>query len=559
MQDGGMSKKGKKENSHKINSNSSQPTTLSLLWKQKNLAVPLIFILCVTALVYARALQNGILLWDDGWHVTNNTDIQSLSVQNIVKICTSFYGNMYHPLTTLTFAIEYQLFGLSPAVYHATNILFHLANVVLVFLFVFRLSGRREIAIIAACLFGIHPMHVESVAWITERKDVVYAFFYLSALISYVRFVQKEGKKYYWLTILFFMLSLFSKTTALTLPVVLLLIDFYLHRKIKTGIIVEKLPMVLLSIVFGMIALHSQTDSMNYAQEIGITILDRFFFLLYSVCYYCIHLFVPMNLSALHLMPEKINGFLPREYYLAVLPMIAFIFLGIRKGVLQREYIFGTLFFIATISLSLHIVPVGMAVVAERYTYMPYIGLYFLVGQFYCYFVDRQINIAPSGKRVIVGIALVLMTLLGFLTYQRIGVWKRTDMLFHDATVKANSVKEARYIEALGYELEAADRNKSRKYAEAIEWYTKVIALSPNSVESYTNRGVAKHCLQDYDGAMRDYTKAIELNPSLPRPYPNRAAIYLLWNKQKEACADLWTAYNLGLHNVFEIVKVDCP
>jgi O-antigen ligase len=146
-------------------------------------------------------------------------------------------------------------------------------------------------------------MHVESVAWITERKDVVYAFFYLSALISYVRFVQKEGKKYYWLTILFFMLSLFSKTTALTLPVVLLLIDFYLHRKIKTGIIVEKLPMVLLSIVFGMIALHSQTDSMNYAQEIGITILDRFFFLLYSVCYYCIHLFVPMNLSALHSMP----------------------------------------------------------------------------------------------------------------------------------------------------------------------------------------------------------------------------------------------------------------
>jgi protein O-mannosyl-transferase len=559
MQDSEMSKKIKKENSHRINSGLSHPMNFSLLWKQKNLLVPLIFVLCVTALVYARALQNGLLLWDDGWHVTNNTDIQSLSAQNIVKICTSFYGNMYHPLTTLTFALEYQLFGLSPAVYHATNILFHLANVVLVFLFVFRLSGRREIAIIAACLFGIHPMHVESVAWITERKDVVYAFFYLFALISYVRFVQKEGKKYYWLTIIFFTLSLFSKTTALTLPVVLLLIDFYMHRKTKAGIIAEKLPMVLLSIVFGIIALHSQTDSMNYAKEIGVTVVDRLFFFFYSVCYYCIHLFVPINLSALHLMPEKINGFLPLAYYLAVLPVLVLIFLGTRKGVLQREYIFGSLFFITAISLSLHIVPVGMAIVAERYTYIPYIGLYFLIGQFYCYFVDRRVNVGLAGKRVVIGISLILIALLGFLSYQRIGIWKRTDILFHDATLEANNVKEAHYIEALGYELEAAQRNKSRNYAEAIEWYTKVIALNPKSVESYTNRGVAKHCLLDYNGAINDYTKAIEINPSLPRPYPNRAAIYLLWHRQKEACADLWTAYNLGMRNVFEIMKVDCP
>lgn len=540
-------------------SDSPERTTFSSLWKQKDLLRPILVILAVVAIVYSRAVQNGILLWDDGWHVTHNPDIQSLAMENIKKIFSSFYGNMYHPLTTLTFAIEYWFFGLNPIVFHITNILFHMANVLLVFFFTFRLSGRREIASIVALLFGIHPMHVESVAWITERKDVVYAFFYLLSLITYVRFVKKEGNKYYWIAFLFFLLSLLSKTTALTLPLILLLLDFYLGRKLNLRTVAEKLPMFLCSIVFGIIALYSQTNSMNYVHAIGINIVDRFFYFTYSVYYYGLHALIPMDLSALHLMPEKINGFLPTEYYLTVIPVLVLIVLCIRKGKLQREYIFGLLFFFITLSLSLHIVPVGMAIVAERYTYIPYLGLYFILGRLFCYFFDCSTNFRYSTKIGIQAAAGVLVIILGILTFHRIGTWKDTETLFQDAAGKAHTVYEAQYVEALGDELQATESLKLKKYPEAISWYDKVIALNPKSVESFTNRGIAKQCLLDYEGAMEDYTRAIEINPLMPRAYPNRAAIYLQWNKQKEACADLWAAYNLGLRNVFQIMRVNCP
>jgi protein O-mannosyl-transferase len=157
--------------------NSLYPGYTSLL-KRRDFIVPLIIILIFTALIYSRALHNEILNWDDNSHITYNPDIRSLSTQNIAKIFTSFYCEMYHPLVTLSFAVEYELFGLNPVAYHTTNVLFHLANVILAFYFVLCLCNRREVAIIAACLFGIHPMHVESVAWITEHKDVLYAFFY---------------------------------------------------------------------------------------------------------------------------------------------------------------------------------------------------------------------------------------------------------------------------------------------------------------------------------------------------------------------------------------------
>ncbi len=426
------------------NSMSEQPEPSSkTIREHRNLAIPLIIILTITTLLYTRALQNGILSWDDHWHVTWNKDIQALSQDNIKAIFTSYYVNMYHPLVTLTFAIEYQLFGLNPVAYHATNVLFHLANIILVFFLVLRLSGRRETAIIAACLFGIHPMHVESVAWITERKDVCYAFFYLFALLFYIRFIQKEGKKYYWLAFLFFVLSLFSKVAAVTFPIILLLFDVYFHRKVRPITIIEKIPLFLLSIVFGYFGFHTQSESTGIAILQRFEYIDRFFLASYSICYYLIHLFVPINLSAVHFMPEKVHGFLPFEYYLSIIPLIVLVFIGTRKGVFQRELIFGLLFFITILSLNIQIVPFGMAIVSERYTYMPYVGLYYVIGQLYCFVADRTRNLLLTKKKVMFAIASLLVILLGYLTYQRIGVWKSTQILFHDATMKAGSYESS--------------------------------------------------------------------------------------------------------------------
>lgn len=526
--------------------------------KRFSLHISLIIILMVTALIYERTLQNGFLTWDDHTHITNNPDIRSLSMQNIKAIFTSYYIGMYHPLVTLSFAVEYHFFGLNSLVYHTTNVLFHLANVVLVFYLVLSLSQRRETAIIAACLFAIHPMHVESVAWITERKDVVYAFFYLCSLIFYLRFIQQGKAKNYWMVCVCFILSLFSKTTAITLPIILFFIDIYCRRKVTVRTSLEKLPFFILSLVFGLIALHSQGDSTRYIVGSSFNFIDRIFLASYSLCYYLIHLFLPINLSALHLMPIKAEGMLPVEYYLAFIPLVILAFIGIRKGMFQREYVFGMLFFFVILSLNIHVIPVGMAIVSERYTYLAYVGLYYIIGQLYSISFDRYKVFLFSWKKVVVTIAALLALFFGYLTYQRIGVWKSTLVLFQDAAVKTNNIKEANFIHMLAFEYEGEERNRMKLYTEAIEWFNKAITLNAQLPELYSNRGISKYYLCNYTEAIQDYNKAIELDSSFAPAYFNRAEIYLLWNRQQEACEDLWNAYRLGMHNAFNLAHANC-
>jgi len=526
--------------------------------KRLKIHFPLMIIVFCTALVYTRSLENGILNWDDNQHITENGDIQSLSLHNIQAIFTSSYVSMYHPLVTLSFALEHHFFGLNAAVYHATNVLFHLVNVVLVFSVVLLLSRRRAIALMVACLFGLHPMHVESVAWITERKDVVYAFFYLCALLWYLRYLQEGSRKHYWMVSVCFLLSLLSKTTAMTLPVVLFLIDFYTGRRVSRQSILEKIPLFLLSLIFGLIALHSQGGGPQILVASSFQGIDRIFLASYSLCYYLIHVFLPMNLSALHLMPMKTGGLLPVEYYLSPLPLIALAFLGTRKGMFQREYIFGLLFFAVILSLNIHIIPIGMAVVSERYTYLAYVGLYYIIGQGCVSLYDRyQDQLFPWKRAMLMGAALVAL-FFGYLTYQRIGVWYNTSVLLQDAAVKTKNPVESDFIHMLAYEHEGAEMNRMKQYAEALERFNQAITLNPQYSKLYYNRGISNYYLHKYADAMRDYGKAIELNPLFAQAYFNRAVIFLLWNKQEEACADLWSAYRLGLHDALNIIHTKC-
>jgi len=520
--------------------------------------IPLIIVLVFTALVYTRTLQNGILNWDDNQHITVNSDIQSLSLPHLKNIFTSYYIGMYHPFVTLSFAMEYHFFGLNAAVFHATNVLFHLANVVLVFAVVLLLSRRRATALIAACLFGLHPMHVESVAWITERKDVAYAFFYLWALFFYLRFIQSGNVKNYWMVMVCFLLSLLSKTTAVTLPVILLLIDFYGRRTWTRRTILEKLPFFVMSLVFGFIALHSQGSGAQILVQGSFNGLDRIFLASYSLCYYFIHVFLPINLSALHWLPLKAGGLLPTIYYLAPLLVIILAALGFRRGMIQRDYIFGMTFFVIGASLNLQIIVLGLAIVSERYTYLAYIGIYFIIGQLSCILMERYERYLIPWKNAIISGVVVIAILLGFITYERLAVWKNTTLLFQDAIVKSGNTRQADFIRTLEYILEADEKHRMKRYQDAIECLNKAIALSPRMAELYDNRGVAYVQLLQYDEAMKDYGKALELNPTFALVYANRAILYLKLNNHEKACTDAWTAYRLGMHNAFEMVQINC-
>ena len=197
-------------------------------------------IIGITLVVFFPALFNGFVLnWDDAGYIIEYKPIQSLTWQNIKIIFTSYHQGNYHPLTILSYAFEQAIVGTKPFLYHLDNIILHLLNVALVFIFTRKLTNKLEIACITALLFGIHPLRVESVAWVSERKDVLYTFFFMLAGIKYIDYFQKaESKiKNLILSILFIILSLLSKPAAVCLPGVVILIDWFCGRKFTTKLI----------------------------------------------------------------------------------------------------------------------------------------------------------------------------------------------------------------------------------------------------------------------------------------------------------------------------------
>jgi tetratricopeptide (TPR) repeat protein len=464
--------------------------------KRKNIIL-IIVAIAITAVVYSISLKNGwIKNWDDGGYVTEHEsdflsakDIHNLTSDDLSRMFTSFYKGNYHPLTTLFYAIEYRIVGDSPFLYHLNNLIIHLLNVFLVFVFVRLLTKKQEIAFIAAVLFGIHPMHVESVAWISERKDVMYGFFFLLSMIYYFYYLtKKENKKRnYIIALCAFLFSSLSKSAAVTLPVVLLLIDYYMKRKWEKKIIIEKIPFFAISLAFGVMAVMSQ-GSAGAIQDLTplYSWLERPILASYSTMMYLFKLVVPIDLSAMYPYPDRIGGFLPRIFYIApvVLLMLAFLVYISRK--FNRDIIFGTLFFLVTISLVLQLLPVGGAILAERYTYIPYIGLFMIIGKGYVFSQEDKSKFAKWIKWLYPALIFIGIVIFSIMTFQRIKQWKDGEVLFTD-----------------------------------------VIKKYPNLPFAYNNRGYLYfNFLKKYDKALADYNKCLEIDSTFHRALSNRGVLY---------------------------------
>ena len=270
-------------------------------------------ILLTTIIVYSNSLNNGFVKWDDDKYVCNNEDIRQLDGQSIHRFFTTNYLRMYQPVTMISYALDYKMGELNALTYHRTNFIFHLLNVLLVFYVIFLLTKQSAIAAISALFFGIHPLHVESVAWISERKDLLYSFFYLGSLITYILYRKRNNSyKFYVLSILFFLLSLFSKSAAVTLPLILVLTDYYLSNKLAFKNNLDKIPFFVLSVVFGVVSLISQrVIGSDWDYVIGYTLLDRLFMGAYAFTFYIVKSIFPFGLSAIHPLPLKPAGFLP--------------------------------------------------------------------------------------------------------------------------------------------------------------------------------------------------------------------------------------------------------
>lgn len=508
--------------------------------KRENRAVQqhlMVVVLC-TILAYLSALQNEFIInWDDHLYITDNESIKSLSLNSIIDLFTTYHYENYHPLTNLTNALEFYFFGLNPFPYHVVNVLLHIANVSLVFFLVLKLFNERLFpATVAAALFALHPMHVESVAWLSERKDLLYTFFFLLALWSYIKFIDKNEWKGLILALVFFFFSCLSKSAAVSLPLVLLLITWYRGKTFSFKNLIPTIPFFILSLVFGWIALDSQSSTGATAMVAeSFTLLDRFFLGCYAFSFYILKVFWPLDLSALYLYPSKAGGALPFIYYIAPLLPALLVYIAYRSKFVKKELIFGFLFFLITIALMLQFIPVGRAIVAERYSYLSYFGLFFIIGVV----ADSKkvFPKVPIERRKLLAYGFII--LVGFLTFQRTKVWENGETLFTDVINKQPSAiayYNRGYVRQMNKQTEIAlqDFNKSiefdsayalaynnrggakyflKDYQGAIEDYTYAIKYDTGNVDGYYNRGFVKQTIKDYDGALQDYQRSLKKSP----------------------------------------------
>jgi tetratricopeptide (TPR) repeat protein len=524
-------------------------------WWDRNSSYLLVGILLLTFTLYAGSLKNGFTNWDDDKYITQNVLVKNLSWRNVAAMFTAFYAGNYHPLVAMSNAIEYSIFGLNPKPYHTLNLLLHLANTVLVYFFIWRFSRKKGLALASALLFALHPMHVESVAWLSERKDLLYAFFFLLSLLSYGKYLEDvRNKKYLYFCGVLFLFSLLSKSAALVLPFVLLLLDYLEGRFITWKVlgekrervpILEKIPFFALSLLFGYLALLSQKASINVVtidRPEVFTWWEHVFLASYAILFYIVEFFFPLHLSALHLFPIKEGGLLPWEYYMAPFLLIALVFglSKVREG--KKEVLFGFLFFAFTIVLVLQFVPVGQAIVSDRYTYLPYVGLFLCtVG------VGRHLFMSLKEEQkewvwmgYVVGIGYLLW--FGILTVERCAVWKNSESLFTDM-IKSNPDTK------IAYQNRGVAKLDMGNYEGAFLDFNKAIELAPTYAEAYYNRGLAASMLRNGPQALSDYTQAIAIKPDYAVAYYNRGNVKVAMKDQKGAMLDYEKAFQLEPYN----------
>jgi protein O-mannosyl-transferase len=502
-----------------------------------NWGFPLI-VLALTATVYFPSLKNGFTNWDDQEYVLENPLINKVDVKAEFK--REYMGN-YHPLSMISLAMDYRTDNSGkpdPKPYHTTNLILHLLASFFAFLFVFNLTGSNASAFIASLLFAIHPMHVESVAWISERKDVLYATFLLAALWIYTRYISDAGGKIKWYALftLLFLASLFSKAQAVVFPVLCLLIDYLKNRGINKKTILEKVPLFIISLIFGFKAIHAQQTFEAIQGSDTYSYFDRILFSGYGLFTYLWKLIIPIDLSTFYPYPIKENGMFPSQFYLLPLLSAALIFAVWKFFRKNKIMVFGSLFFLFSIALVLQILPVGGAVIADRYTYIPYLGLFIIIG----HYLVQLFNTGPgkmsaTGYAVIGGASLVFCAI----TWQRIGVWKDSITLWED-TVKKSTISPKIYGNLGNAYTEA------KRYQEALVNLNECVRLKPDYDQGLYNRGLVHYHMGKYKEAIEDYTAALRSNPKLARAYFNRAGTYYYTQQYQAALSDALKARELG-------------
>lgn len=514
--------------------------------------------------------------FDDTDYITENPVVKhGLTPAGAAWAFTGYHVSNWHPVTWLSHMADCSLFGLNAGAHHFVNVLFHAANAALLFILLWRLTQRLWPSALVAALFAWHPLHVESVAWISERKDVLSTFFALLALLSYAKYAKENCRRSYLLALVFFALGLMSKPMLVTLPFVMLLLDYWplgRMRKAEGGrrnfrrLFVEKIPFFLLAAISCVATFLAQRGGAAVVSLNNVSLGYRLENAPLAAAGYLQKIFWPAGLCAIYPMPDKISA-LPVALSVAVLLLISVAAWRWRKS--RPYFITGWLWFLGTLVPVIGLVQVGGQAMADRYTYIPAIGFFIALVFLGNDFADwlQTPRIIRFGFAGLVSLACILAT------ENQLQFWRDSETLFRRAiaVTENNSVAfinlgvaldvQGRFDEALAV-YQRAEQCSGRhvevhgnlgnvlgllgRHAESLAEYREALRYRPDSPKFHNAAGTELAALNRWDEALAEFSEAAALSPNYAAPHVEAAKVLFKLGRDAEGLNEFHAALRLA-------------
>src|ERR1700722_16144331 len=516
-----------------------------------------LFLFVTTLLVYSQVNNFAFLTFDDNQGLLGNPQVRDgLSWSGIAWAFTTGYASNWFPLTWISHMLDFQLFGMDPGWHHLTNVLIHAVSAVLLFALMRRMTGRVWESAFVAFVFALHPLHVESVAWISERKDVLFAFFWFLTTWLYLDFLAQRTLGKYLLVVLAFCLGLMSKQMIVTLPFALLLLDAWpLRRKDVRTLVLEKVPLVALAIAASFITLLAQKKGGAVQSLASMPLTARVANALMAYVIYIANFIWPTGLAFFYPYPARwpMGEVLFSGFALAAMSVV--VVLAFRA----RPYLaVGWFWYLGTLAPVIGLIQVGHQARADRYTYVPLIGISIMVA----WAAAEAFEKWPRAKPAIRAGAMVACFWWLLVTWVQIKYWKDSAALYTRAIAVTNAnylahlnlgvdlAAQGRYQAALGELYTSIEQNPDQAHArnslggvlfnlgrkdEAIEQFSQAIRLEPQDAEPHCNLGNALIDAGRIDDAIRELNTALRLNPGMANAYYGLGHVLVLQNRPRDA------------------------
>lgn len=516
-----------------------------------------LFTMFATFVVYLPSLQNdSVSNWDDDLYVFENPNIKSIDLDFLRWSLTAVVVALWHPLTLFSFALDYAVWGLNPLGYHLTNVLIHTLNTFLIFSLAIQLIKhlglRKALHIktlmtgaITALLFGIHPLHVESVAWISERKDVLCAFFFLLSILAYLKYtIASDSKKkvFYAASFISFAFAILSKPMAVSLPLILLILDYYPLNRLRLGVkaqLVEKLPFILLSALISLITVWASEAGGALRSLESYSLMIRLIIAVRAYIFYLLKMLFPFELAPFYPYPSKME-YLTLEHMVFIVILSALTFLCIRLAKRNKLFLAAWLYYLLTLIPVIGVFQAGSQAMADRYTYLPSIGPFLLAGLYVGTIFERSIKMHQI---TIIAVLLIISGSLVNMTIRQIAIWDGPLRLW------THAIKLFPHV-AIAYNNRGLAYYNLKNYQAAIKELNKAVDIDPRFADAYNNLGLVYSDLGNFQKEIKNYDKAAKLYPQHRDVYLNRGTAYIKIGNYLQAINDYTKAIEINSQDV---------